>query len=332
MAGQEDKRPASSVYSAEGTGPISSSGTTDPSPVTGLYTGTSGGTGADSGEAARTNLGLAQYSDTDHKGHSHQFQGDPCESSPTVAKTLSNIPGPHATVAANMLDPHVPGEFPTEDGIDPHGSHGATGFGSTAQQPSSRSTSGPVIGSESGHGAGVQPESSTNDSHYGRNAALAGGAGAAGLGAYAATRDRSGQDEPLATQRSSTTGPSTQQRGSSLPIAEQFTPQHGNAGSAREPQATSDPISSSSEKDHHYGRNAALAAGAGAAGYGAYQYSNRDNDASTSRSTAPYDTYKDAADPRVQPETNSPTGGITSSQGVTPNTASATSATGGFTV
>lgn len=211
VAGQEDNRPTSSVYSAEGAGPTSS-GATDPSGGTGLYRGTAGGTGADSGKAALTNLGLAQHYDTDHKGHSHAFQGDPCETSPTVEKTLSNIPGPHATVAANMLDPHVPGEFPTEDGIDPHNSHGAAGFGSAAQQSSSRSTSGPAVG-----GFGVQPESSTDDHHH---------------------------------------------------------------------------------------------------------------DDATLRSTDPYDTYKDAADPRVQPETTSSTGGITSSQGVTPNAASATSTTG----
>lgn len=194
VAGQEDSRPTSSVYSAEGAGPTSSSGATGSSAVTGLYRGTAGGTGADSGKAALTNLGLAQHYDTDHKGHSHAFQGDPCETSPTIEKTLSNIPGPHVTVAANMLDPHVPGEFPIEDGTDPHGRHGATGFGDAAQQPSSRNTSGPAVGSEPDYGAGVQPERSTDDHHYGRNAALAGGAGAAGLGAYAATRDRSGQD------------------------------------------------------------------------------------------------------------------------------------------
>jgi len=98
------------------------SSTTNPATTTGLNTGTAGGTSAVSGDAARSNLGLDRFSAVDHSGHSHSFRGDPCETEPGE-KTLPFVPGPHATVAANMLDPHIPGEFPTEDGMDPHSTH-----------------------------------------------------------------------------------------------------------------------------------------------------------------------------------------------------------------
>jgi hypothetical protein len=323
IAPSSDKRPASSTYSQDASVPASTSGT--PGNIRGLNTGTAGGTGASSGDAALANLGLERHSAIDHSGHSHEFHGDPCETEP-AEKTLPFIPGPHATVAANMLDPHIPGEFPTDDGIDPHGSHNLGGFGQPTQSseptsghhlgrdvgivggagvagigahealkdhssPVQQSTSSPQTGSHAEYPAPLgshealadrtlppqqpaysspsqtslnQPESSSNDHHLGRNAALAGGAGAAGLGAYAATKDRSEPTDAQLSHGSSALNPSATQSGASQPIAQSQTPQHvaGNPlTGAREPQ-----------KEHHYGRDAGLVGGAGAAGYGADQY------------------------------------------------------------
>lgn len=328
VAPHSDQRPASSTYSEEATIPSSYSG------ITGLNTGTAGGTGADSSDAARANLGLARHSAVDHSGHSHQFSGDPCETAPGE-RPLSLVPGPHATVAANMLDPHVPGEFPRDDGLDPHhdqsvggighssqpsepasshhlgrdatlvGGAGAAGLGAhealkdhsspaqqqsslpsttsgvgypaalgshealadrtlPPQQPAYSSPSQSSLASGSAYPTSTQPETSSKDSHLGRNAALAGGAGAAGLGAYAATRDHNEPNDPQLSQGSSTLNPSTSQSGVSRPIVQSQSPQHvaGNPlTGAREPQ-----------KEHHYGRDAGIVGGTGAAGYGAHEY------------------------------------------------------------
>lgn len=335
IAPQSYNRPASSTYSAET--PALQSSSANATHVPGSNTGTAGGVGAASGDAALANLGLERHSVVDHNGHSHEFSGDPCETEP-AEKTLPHVPGPHATVAANMLDPHIPGEFPREDGLDPHSSEAAAGFGHTTepfepsgghhlgrdaalvggagaaglgahealkshsspvQQPAPTTATGttnrypsplgshealadrtvptqqptyspsnqnsPALGS-SEFSSDSQKDLSSNDHHLGRNAALAGGAGAAGLGAYAATRDRSEPADLQQPQSSSPLHPATSDSTNSQPIAQSQSPQHvpGNPlTGAREPQ-----------QEHHYGRDAALVGGAGAAGYGANRYLN----------------------------------------------------------
>ena len=135
------------------------------------------------------------------------------------------------------------------------------------QQPiySPSSHNSPALGS-SEFPTSSQAERSSNDHHLGRNAALAGGAGAAGLGAYAATRDHSEPSGLQQSQDSSASHPGTSGSTTSQPIAQSQSPQHvpGNPlTGAREPQ-----------QEHHYGRDAAVLGGAGAAGYGANQYLN----------------------------------------------------------
>jgi hypothetical protein len=243
--------------------PQSTSGTS--AQIPGLNTGTAGGVGAESGDAALDNLGLARHSAVDHSGHSHEFNGDPCEVEP-AEKTLPHIPGPHATLAANMLDPHVPGEFPTEDGIDPH-SHYATGFGQTAE-----------------------PSEPSSEHHLGRDAALVGGAGAAGLGAHEALKSHSSPTQQSAPSTSTGAGVGyPAPLGSHEALADrtlptqqptyspssQASPALGSGHQTQTPQqVTGNPLTGSREpeKEHHYGRDAALLGGAGAAGYGADQY------------------------------------------------------------
>jgi hypothetical protein len=323
IAPHSDHRPPSSTYSGDVSVPA---GRADH--IAGLNTGTKGGVGAESGEAALANLGLERHSAIDHSEHSHEFNGDPCETEP-AEKTLPFIPGPHATVAANMLDPHVPGEFPLDNGLDPHSDHNTLGFGQTSQhnepsssqhigrdaalvegagaagigahealkqhtspvqQPASSHLAGSGVGypaplgshealadrtlppqqpaysspSQHSFASDTQHEPSSNDHHLGRNAALAGGAGAASLGAYASTRDHSEPNIAQQSQGSSALNPSTSQSSVHQPIVQTQTPQHitGNPlTGAREPQ-----------QEHHYGRDAALVGGAGAVGYGANEY------------------------------------------------------------
>jgi hypothetical protein len=337
-------------------------------------TGTAGGTNAISGDAARANLGLDRFSAVDHSSHSHSFRGDPCETEP-AEKTLPFVPGPHATVAANMLDPHVPGEFPREDGMDPHSSQvghsgyelsepvaasqlsepthdhsrnreaaivggvgvgvvGAAEIGDLNAHNKSTLSSSPSAASPLGsnpshaealgsHGALTdrtvptqQPVSSStainpeDEHHHGRNAALVGGgATAAGLGAYVATRDH--DQQPLG---SSSAHSSVSQSGAYQPIA-QSSPQHvsGNPLTGKldaQPQtaglqSTQQPALSQ-DKEHHYGRNAALAGGAtaatGAAGYAALD-GGRGDTGPASKTIGPHDSnLANIADPRVRPE------------------------------
>ena len=355
----------------------STSSTANPATTTGLNTGTAGGTNAVSGDAARANLGLDRFSALDHTGHSHSFRGDPCETEP-AEKTLPFIPGPHATVAANMLDPHVPGEFPRDDGMDIHstpvgetssqlsepytapslpqqthdhnpnreaaviggvGIVGAAETGDLATHKKSTPThvqsssptatsplgSNPTYPSPLGsHDAMAdrtiptqQPVSSSttinpeDEHHHGRNAALVGGgATAAGLGAYAATRDH--EKQPLG---SSAANPTVQQSGTYQPIAQSSSPQHvpGNPLTGvpdAQPQATglqnTQQPALGQEKEHHYGRNAALAGGAtaatGAAGYAALD-GGRGETGPASKTIGPHDSnLANIVDPRVRPE------------------------------
>jgi hypothetical protein len=327
-----------------------------------------------SGDAARANLGLDRFSAIDHSSHSHSFRGDPCETEP-AEKTLPFVPGPHATVAANMLDPHVPGEFPREDGMDPHsGQAGHTTYGLSEpiaasrpsepthdhsrnreaaivggvgvgvvgaaeigdlrahkeSTPSSSTTAASPLGSNpthteplGSHGAlpdrtvrTQQPVSSStainpeDEHHHGRNAALVGGgATAAGLGAYAATRDH--DQQPLGSSGAASSVP---QSGSYQPIR-QTSPQYvsGNPLTGKldaQPQTagyqTTQQPALGQDKEHHYGRNAALAGGAtaatGAAGYAALD-SGRGDTGPASKTIGPHDSnLANIVDPRVRPE------------------------------
>lgn len=123
--------------------------------------------------------------------------------------------------------------------------------------------------------------------HYGRNAAYAGGAGAAGAAAY------------TAYQRS-------QDRDGAVPSSQDPVSRDSNVGGLGDTQRrdVTDSTAPKDEKEHHYGRNAGLAGATGAAGYGAYQYGkDRGDNNVSSKADDPYDTYRDAADPKTQPET-----------------------------
>lgn len=115
----------------------------------------------------------------DHAAHGHEFGGDPCgglEASAPGAPHFTK--GPHALDTANRLDPHVSGGIgqPTES-VNSGTSTTGTVIGSSIGTGNSSTTSGTGLGT-----------SSTGDRHLGRDAALAGGAGALGAGAYESSR------------------------------------------------------------------------------------------------------------------------------------------------
>lgn len=282
----QENRPASSVYSHDAAGPSLTSAYIDPS-TSGSQQTDARGLGHGSGSAAVAGAGAGAVGAAatkeklaDHTKHSHEYHGDPCleaEHSP-ADKTLPYVPGPHQTVAANLEDPHVPGEFPKEDGTDPHGSRGLGGFGgvSSQQQPTLLSNKQPDVKTTSSYPMQSSPsEKRSDDHHYGT---LAAGAGAAGLGTYAATRDRGSTGGDVSSRDVSS-------------------PQTSSAVHTQTPkQALDDSVTGASEpkKEHHYGRDAAIAGGSGAAGaaaYTAYQRSkDRDDAVSSSQATAPRDS------------------------------------------
>ncbi|KAK5128855.1 hypothetical protein LTR85_000188 [Meristemomyces frigidus] len=184
--------------------------------------------------------------------------------------------GPHATDIANRLDPHVPGEFPTETGEDPHAGQfgrdaaiggaglGAAGLGAAGYEASkSRGETGSsTLPSTSSATTREELPTEQPQHHYGRDAALGGGAGAAGLGAYELSKDH-GDKLPTTVLDPSTT--------SSAATSGQGYPSQTTSSTAR------DELSSEQPK-HHYGRDAALGGGAGAAGVGAYELSKNHGD------------------------------------------------------
>ena len=128
-------------------------------------------------------------------------------------------------------------------------------------------TSGPARITEKSEPISKNSQRTDNDGqqepqqHYGRDAAVAGGVGAAGLGAYEASKHK---DEPSRGIETGGTGPATQ---SSAVGSQQAAPSTTTtAESIHQPTEAGQP-----QSQHHYGRDAAVVGGTGAAGIGAYE-------------------------------------------------------------
>lgn len=217
-----------------------------------------------------------------HRGLGHNFNGDPCPEGqePAVPGYIHHQHGPHSTDIANKLDPHVPGEFPSDDGLDAHErrrdgglASGATGSGSSTYPTEQRTGA-------SGH-------------HYGRDAALVGGAGAAGAGAYEYAQHQNNltgrvedpnHDPLLAQQRqerqsalgAATTGGQRSQPdayNTSSAVVSPSTTERSFPLSSHPTTATgSRDVPSDTSRHHHTGRDAALVGGGlGAAGLAAHE-------------------------------------------------------------
>jgi hypothetical protein len=140
-------------------------------------------------------------------------------------------------------------------------SSNTAGYGSSATNPISSSypTSSTAQSLTNPMGS---PE---RDSHFGRDTTIAGGAGATGLGAYEASKHHDQKQSAPTTQSSNSDG-----YGSAKVYPTTTTRSTVRSSDANAP---SQAIGSTSSKDHepHYGRDAALAGGAGAVGLGAYE-------------------------------------------------------------
>lgn len=214
------------------------------------------------------NLSSHQTPGIGHHSHGHEFAGDPCNDGAAEGHPLFTK-GPHATDTANLLDPHVtpqvtlPSTSTTTSSDTGLGSNASTALGSTA------------YGGDR-HGGEVTESEPTRhgDHHHGRDAAVAGGLGAAGAAAYSAGRE----DTPSTETTSTTTGPHQSK------LLNKLDPRvHTGSESSESPATTaqtSDLIGSSepgssahmptSEKvggTDDYGRDSALAGAGGVAGY-----------------------------------------------------------------
>merc|ERR1712072_798646 len=171
--------------------------------------------------------------------------------------------GPHASDMANKLDPHIPGEFPTETGEDPHGSvldrNAGMGAGGVALRQNAHDDDAPQPDRVHPGGAGfpVEDPAATTSKGYGKEAAaLGGGAAAVGGAAYAANELK---NDPRESESSTQEASQVSER--DQPTMENTTPSHVR----RDEPAETD----SGEQATALGGGAAAATAAGGSAYAA---------------------------------------------------------------
>ena len=121
---------------------------------------------------------------------------DPEVADATYTDRSYHMGRPPATSAAALTDsPHVPGEFPSETGEDPHAAGGSRETPAPEPTESSLLPGGSELPSLTDTSAAptatsdtpqTEPQKEEDDHSYGRDAAIAGGAGATGIAAYGA--------------------------------------------------------------------------------------------------------------------------------------------------
>lgn len=190
----------------------------------------------------------------DHQRRGHRYEGDPCAHGDVEPVGPHLTSGPHATDTANRLDPHVAGntgplETTTGDAVGhQHGHHGASATGISV----------PLAGTETGiGGSSTEYDNQSQNRHLGREAALAGGVGATGLGTYEAERLHHGQANAATTSTTSMTGaPSTG-----------YTNAYNSSGVDPRLDPSSHSSITSTGNDRHLGRDAGIAGAGGLAAH-----------------------------------------------------------------
>lgn len=298
--------------------------------------------------AARAAVGQHDSSH-DHGGHGHNYKGDPCESEPASEDRKGGLlftSGPHSTDTANRLDPkldeklHIPGEFPSPTPLEESDAPSYLQSKPTTETNPSAFTEPELRHTgtlEEPQARSVEPTAS--DHHYGRDAAVVGGLGAVGAGAYAAGKHHHEEpknidNEPLYSESNPYTSTKVDPRVDTVPrsgFAEQrFDPTSSENRSPRNAALTGGAIGSSqpsaqevakgrsmenkeyplagqdvkSDSQHHYGRDAALV-GAGAATTAGLYASQRQAEPDSGPASSTIGPHKsnvaNVLDPRVQP-------------------------------
>ncbi|KAF2143391.1 uncharacterized protein K452DRAFT_317541 [Aplosporella prunicola CBS 121167] len=323
----DNQRAEPGAFGSHGVGSTSSGPTGDYGNTS--MTGSHGTRGSHGNEAL---AGAAAAASMAGHGHGHGNEGIDTRNTDTAEPHFAS--GPHVTETANRLDPHVSGStgLPSASHMGSSGPETTAGYGSgigaTSTAPgydTSSATAGPTS-HDQGH-------------HYGRDAAIAGGVGAAGAGLYEARSKGSTTEDPASMTHgphksnimnvadprvlpdtdkmkghhaeSTATDPAPHTTGPHksdvlnvldprvLPEPEKMK-QHTTAGphqsdtlNRMDPNVDSN--LSSQQGQHHHGRDAALAGGAGAGGFGAYEGNKRLHNAAGPHQS---DTTN-RADPRV---------------------------------
>ena len=331
-------------------------------PVAGA--GSQGVLGRDTQSDSGRDTGILPTNQTPSIGYGQDFAGDPCQQHAIDGSPLFTK-GPHVTDTANLLDPHVtpsitipsastapssdrePGSITQGGNAYGHGvpeigstTHGAdrhdreiSDLGSTTHGSDRHGREVPEVGlttHDRRETTGSEPIRHGDD-HYGRDAALGGGLGAASAAAYSSGHD----DTPSAEQTSSTTGPHRSK------LLNKLDPRvHSGSASSEGPTTsaeTSAPITSSktgssshvptSEKvagSHDYARDAGIAGAVGtigAIGGAGYEAQNHPRDHDTTPATTSAGAVGSSDTPGTNTRENygqdvrsAPTGGIGSSE------------------
>ncbi|KAF1965438.1 hypothetical protein BU23DRAFT_574889 [Bimuria novae-zelandiae CBS 107.79] len=280
----------------------------------------------------------------DHGGHGHKFEGERLQSPDAPKSDLLFKSGPHVTDTANRLDPHlhIPGEYPSPTPVE---EENAPSY--LQSKPVAETSPSAFAEPELRHtGSLDQPQSRsaepTSQHHYDRDAAIAGGVGETGAGAYAAGKhhqkestdidQNSFPDEPnpyysqqiypridttprggFVEQRYDPTASKNRTpRNAALPgdIVNSSRPSEHEAPGERELENKGYPTASQDVKpdsQHHYGRDAALVGASAATTAGLY-VSQRDNEPDSGLASSTIGPHKsnvaNVLDPRVQPDHN----------------------------
>ncbi|KAB2573002.1 hypothetical protein DBV05_g8331 [Lasiodiplodia theobromae] len=201
----------------------------------------------------------------------------------TETDPASKTVGPHSSNIANVLDPRV---LPQPEKMKQHTTAGP-------HQSDSLNRMDPRVDSD--------PAKEANQHHYGRDAAIAGGLGAGAAGAYAASQQHS-EKNPYTSHavdprvHSSSTASETPARTASKKGGWFAGPVGSAVDNNKTPATTTVPTGTTghngsstaqSGQQHHYGRDAAVAGGAGLAGAGiAHQYGEHKADRATAQDHA----------------------------------------------
>ena len=229
----------------------------------------------------------------DHDKHSHQYGGDPCDTTETLPGPHFTS-GPHATDTANRLDPHVS----SGPGLLSSTAIGSTGPGRHHGQGHHKGEEAALLGGAGAAGTGTHEyrhdsntasgsegsiHGSSSTGNYGREPASARGTGAVDNGQRDVQNIESSSTGPAA----STAGPHKSDMLNKLDprVDSDLSKQRGSTDTTGTGlRDSTDPYSStpSGGHSHHHGRDAGLAAGVGGAAYEAEKHRRGNNATATS--------------------------------------------------
>ncbi|KAF2259894.1 hypothetical protein CC78DRAFT_43764 [Lojkania enalia] len=254
-------------------------------------------------------------------GHSYDGQHYTNQNTPSSSQPIFTE-GPHVTDTANRTDSrlHIPGEFPSPTPVE---ESSYPGFGQTTEAPTTSSGLNNLSG-QADEALEEQPPKQTSAHYYGRDAALAGGIGTAGFGAYEAGRHHQREPteitgEPMTSEASPYSAKKLDPRVDSKTRSldqQQFDPSAPTASSPHGHLDDKDIVQQTTSSQHegletgepenHCSRNAALvgteAVAAGSL-YAARQHEDKPDSGPASGTIGPHKSnIANVLDPRAQPD------------------------------